>query len=274
MKRSWYASPYALWMLLFAVVPLLFVCWYAFTTPEGAFTLTNFQEFAKPRYAAVILRSLKHALYCTVLCLVIGYPTAYFLAGRGFNHTQSLVVLILLPMWMNLLLRTYAMMTLLDDNGVLNAALQAIGLPKVKVIGTEGAVVMGLVYNYLPFMVLPIYTVLKKMDYSVIEAAEDLGCNPLRVVTRVVIPMSLPGIVSGITMVFMPAVTSFAISTLLSNGKLRLAGDLIDYIFNQSSNPNRWNIGSSFSLMMLVLILISIGFLRKVDPDNEGGGLW
>ena len=274
MKRSWYASPYALWMLLFAVVPLLFVCWYAFTTPEGAFTLTNFQEFAKPRYAAVILRSLKHALYCTVLCLVIGYPTAYFLAGRGFNHTQSLVVLILLPMWMNLLLRTYAMMTLLDDNGVLNAARQAIGLPKVKVIGTEGAVVMGLVYNYLPFMVLPIYTVLKKMDYSVIEAAEDLGCNPLRVVTRVVIPMSLPGIVSGITMVFMPAVTSFAISTLLSNGKLRLAGDLIDYIFNQSSNPNRWNIGSSFSLMMLVLILISIGFLRKVDPDNEGGGLW
>ena len=274
MKRSWYASPYALWMLLFAVVPLLFVCWYAFTTPEGAFTLTNFQEFAKPRYAAVILRSLKHALYCTVLCLVIGYPTAYFLAGRGFNHTQSLVVLILLPMWMNLLLRTYAMMTLLDDNGVLNAALQAIGLPKVKVIGTEGAVVMGLVYNYLPFMVLPIYTVLKKMDYSVIEAAEDLGCNPLRVITRVVIPMSLPGIVSGITMVFMPAVTSFAISTLLSNGKLRLAGDLIDYIFNQSSNPNRWNIGSSFSLMMLVLILISIGFLRKVDPDNEGGGLW
>ena len=274
MKRSWYATPYALWMLLFAVVPLLFVCWYAFTTPEGTFTLANFQEFSKPRYVAIILRSLKLALYCTAACLIIGYPTAWFLAGRGFNHAQSLVVLILLPMWMNLLLRTYAMMTLLDDNGVLNAALQAIGLKPVKIIGTEGAVLMGLVYNYLPFMVLPIYTVLKKMDYSVVEAAEDLGCNPLRVMTRVVIPMSVPGIVSGITMVFMPAVTSFAISTLLSNGKLRLAGDLIDYIFNQSSNPNRWNIGSSFSLMMLVLILISIGFLRKVDPDNEGGGMW
>ena len=274
MKRSWYATPYALWMLLFAVVPLLFVCWYAFTTPEGTFTLANFQEFSKPRYMGIILRSLKLALYCTALCLVIGYPTAWFLAGRGFNHAQSLVVLILLPMWMNLLLRTYAMMTLLDDNGVLNAALQAVGLPPVRVIGTEGAVLMGLVYNYLPFMVLPIYTVLKKMDYSVIEAAEDLGCNPLRVMTRVVIPMSVPGIVSGVTMVFMPAVTSFAISTLLSNGKIRLAGDLIDYIFNQSSNPNRWNIGSSFSLMMLVLILISIGFLRKVDPDSEGGGMW
>lgn len=274
MKRSWYATPYALWMLLFAVVPLLFVCWYAFTTPEGTFTLANFQEFSKPRYMGVILRSLKLALYCTAVCLVVGYPTAWFLAGRGFNHAQSLVVLILLPMWMNLLLRTYAMMTLLDDNGVLNAALQAVGLGPVKVIGTEGAVLMGLVYNYLPFMVLPIYTVLKKMDYSVIEAAEDLGCNPLRVMTRVVIPMSVPGIVSGVTMVFMPAVTSFAISTLLSSGKLRLAGDLIDYIFNQSSNPNRWNIGSSFSLMMLVLILISIGFLRKVDPDSEGGGMW
>ena len=274
MKRSWYATPYALWMLLFAVVPLLFVCWYAFTTPEGAFTLANFQEFSKPRYVAIILRSLKLALYCTALCLLIGYPTAYFLAGRGLSHSQSLVVLILLPMWMNLLLRTYAMMTLLDDNGVLNAALQALSLGKIRVIGTEGAVLMGLVYNYLPFMVLPIYTVLKKMDYSVIEAAQDLGCNPVRVITRVVIPMSLPGIVSGVTMVFMPAVTSFAISTLLSNGKLRLAGDLIDYIFNQSSNPNRWNIGSSFSLMMLVLILISIGFLRKVDPDSEGGGMW
>ena len=274
MKRSWYATPYALWMLLFAVVPLLFVCWYAFTTPEGHFTLANFQEFAKPRYMGVILRSLKLALYCTALCLVIGYPTAWFLSGRNFNHAQSLVVLILLPMWMNLLLRTYAMMTLLDDNGVLNAALQAVGLKPMKIIGTEGAVLMGLVYNYLPFMVLPIYTVLKKMDYSVIEAAEDLGCNPLRVMTRVVIPMSVPGIVSGVTMVFMPAVTSFAISTLLSNGKLRLAGDLIDFIFNQSPNPNRWNIGSSFSLMMLVLILISIGFLRKVDPDSEGGGMW
>ena len=274
MKRSWYAAPYGIWMALFAVVPMAFVVWYAFTTPDGSFTLQNFSEFTKPRYAAVIVRSLKLAVYCTVLCLVIGYPTAWFLAGRGFSHSQSLVVLILLPMWMNLLLRTYAMMTLLDDNGVVNSVLGWMGLKSIHFIGTEGAVLMGLVYNYLPFMVLPIYTVLKKMDYSVIEAAEDLGCNPIRVITRVVIPMSVPGIVSGVTMVFMPAVTSFAISTLLSNGKIRLAGDLIDYIFNQSSNPTRWNIGSSFSLIMLVLILLSIGFLRKVDPDNEGGGMW
>ena len=271
MKRSWYATPYALWMLLFAVVPLLFVCWYAFTTPDGTFTLANIQEFAKPRYAAVILRSLKLALYCTALCLVIGYPTAWFLSGRGFNNAQSLVVLILLPMWMNLLLRTYAMMTLLDDNGVLNAALQAIGLRPIKIIGTEGAVLMGLVYNYLPFMVLPIYTVLKKMDYSVIEAAEDLGASPVRVVSRVVLPMSIPGVVSGITMVFMPAVTTFAISRMLSSGMIYLVGDMIEDYFIAMNNRN---VGSAISLVMLVLIICSIGLLRKVDPDNQGGGLW
>ena len=271
MKRSWYASPYALWMTLFAVVPLLFVCWYAFTTPEGSFTLANFQEFAKPRYVAIILRSLKLALYCTALCLLIGYPTAYFLASRDFSRAQSLVVLILVPMWMNFLLRTYAMMTLLEDNGVLNTLLRAMGLQGLHMIGTEGAVVLGMVYNYLPFMVLPIYTVLKKMDYSVIEAAEDLGCSPIRVVSRVVLPMSIPGVVSGITMVFMPAVTTFSISRLLSSGMIYLVGDMIEDYFISMNNRN---VGSAISLVMLVLIILSIGFLRKVDPDNEGGGLW
>ena len=275
MKRSWYATPYALWMLLFAVVPLLFVLFYAFTTADGAFTLENMREiFTKPRYANMVMRSLLMALYCTVVCLIIGYPTAYFLAGRGLSGGQSLVVLIILPMWMNLLLRSLAMLSLMDDNGLINAALRIIGLGPIKMVGTEGAVLVGLVYNYLPFMVLPIYSVLKKRDLSVIEAAEDLGANPLRVITRVVLPMSIPGIVSGITMVFMPAVTSFAIATLLSDGNLKLAGDMIDYIFNSSQNPSRWNLGSAFSLIMLVLILISIGFLRKVDPDNEGGGMW
>ena len=271
MKRSWYATPYALWMLLFAVVPLLFVCWYAFTSPEGTFTLTNFQEFAKPRYMGVILRSLKLALYCTALCLLIGYPTAYFLASRDFSRAQSLVVLIIVPMWMNFLLRTYAMMTLLEDNGVLNTLMRAMGLPGMKMIGTEGAVVLGMVYNYLPFMVLPIYTVLKKMDYSLIEAAQDLGCNPLQVVSRVVLPMSIPGVVSGITMVFMPAVTTFSISRLLSSGMVYLVGDMIEDYFISMNNRN---VGSSISLVMLVLIILSIGFLRKVDPDSEGGGLW
>ena len=271
MKRSWYASPYALWMVLFTVVPLLFVCWYAFTTPSGAFTLDNFSKIAQPMYLLVLWDSLRLALYCTALCLLIGYPTAYFLASRDFSRAQSLVVLIIVPMWMNFLLRTYAMMTLLEDNGVLNTLMRAMGLPGMKMIGTEGAVVLGMVYNYLPFMVLPIYTVLKKMDYSVIEAAQDLGCNPLQVVSRVVLPMSIPGVVSGITMVFMPAVTTFAISRMLSSGMIYLVGDMIEDYFIAMNNRN---VGSTISLVMLVLIILSIGLLRKVDPDNSGGGLW
>ncbi len=271
MKRSWYASPYALWMLMFTVVPLLFVCYYAFTTPSGAFTLDNFSKIAQPMYLLVLYDSLRLALYCTVLCLLIGYPTAYFLSSRDLTNAQSLVVLIIVPMWMNFLLRTYAMMTLLEDNGVLNTLMRAVGLPGMKMIGTEGAVVLGMVYNYLPFMVLPIYTVLKKMDYSVIEAAEDLGCSPVRVVSRVVLPMSIPGVVSGITMVFMPAVTTFSISRLLSSGMIYLVGDMIEDYFISMNNRN---VGSTISLVMLVLIILSIGFLRKVDPDSEGGGLW
>ena len=271
MKRSWYASPYALWMVLFTVVPLLFVCYYAFTNSAGAFTLDNFSKIASPMYLYVLWDSLRLAFYCTLLCLLIGYPTAYFLSNRDLSHAQSLVVLIIVPMWMNFLLRTYAMMTLLEDNGVLNTLLRAIGLPGMKMIGTEGAVVLGMVYNYLPFMVLPIYTVLKKMDYSIIEAAEDLGCNPLREVSRVVLPMSIPGVVSGITMVFMPAVTTFSISRLLSSGMIYLVGDMIEDYFISMNNRN---VGSTISLVMLVLIILSIGLLRKVDPDNEGGGLW
>ena len=271
MKRAWYATPYALWMLLFAVVPLLFVCYYAFTNSAGAFTLENFSKIAQPMYLLVLWDSLRLAFFCTLLCLLIGYPTAYFLASRDFSNAQTLVVLILVPMWMNFLLRTYAMMTLFEDNGVINSLLEAVGLPRLHMIGTEGAVLTGMVYNFLPFMVLPIYTVLKKMDYSIIEAAEDLGCSPIRVVSRVVLPMSIPGVVSGITMVFMPAVTTFAISRLLSSGMIYLVGDMIEDYFITMNNRN---VGSSISLVMLVLIILSIGFLRKVDPDNQGGGLW
>ena len=271
MKRSWYAAPYGLWMVLFTVVPLLFVLYYAFTDSSGAFTVNNFVKIASPMYGLVLWDSLRLAFFCTLLCLLIGYPTAYFLASRDFSNAQTLEVLILVPMWMNFLLRTYAMMTLLEDNGVLNTLLRAVGLPGMHMIGTEGAVLLGMVYNYLPFMVLPIYTVLKKMDYSIIEAAEDLGCNPIRVVSRVVLPMSLPGVVSGITMVFMPAVTTFSISRLLSSGMIYLVGDMIEDYFISMNNRN---VGSSISLVMLVLIILSIGFLRKVDPDNEGGGLW
>ena len=269
MKRSWYAAPYAVWMALFTIVPLLLVCYYAFTTRSGAFTTENLTRIFD--YAPVLFDSLRLALYCTALCLLIGYPAAYFMASRDMSRSQSLAVLILLPMWMNFLLRTYAMMTLFENNGVLNSIFEWLGLPRQQMIGTEGAVLAGMVYNFLPFMVLPIYTVLKKLDSRVIEAAEDLGANPIRVVTRVVLPLSVPGIVSGITMVFMPAVTTFAISRLMSSGMIYLMGDMIEEFYITMNNRN---VGSAMSLVMMVLILISIGFLRKADPEGQGGGIW
>ena len=271
MKRQWYATPYALWMLLFTIVPLLFVVYYGFTGSDGSFTMKNFQRILQPGYLPVLLTSLKLALYCTIICLLIGYPTAYFLASRDFSANKILVVLILLPMWMNFLLRTYAMMTILENNGLLNTLFEKLGLPKVQFIGTEGAVLLGMVYNFLPFMVLPVYTALKKLDAGVIEAAEDLGANPLRVITRVIVPQSIPGVVSGITMVFMPAVTTFAITRLLSNGMIYLVGDMIEEYFITVNNRPA---GSALSLVMLILMLVSTLLLRKINPDKEGGGVW
>ena len=272
MKRSWFASPYAVWMFIFTIVPLVFVAYYAFTTKSGDISLASFQKVFKPRNLPTYWLSIRLALECTALCLLIGYPAAYFLSGKDFSHNQAIVVLILLPMWMNFLLRTYAMMTLLENNGVINSLLEKLGLPKQTLIGTEGAVLMGMVYNYLPFMILPIYTVLKKLDRRVIEAAEDLGANPVRVFTRVVVPLSIPGVMSGITMVFMPAVTTFAISTMLGSGMVYLVGDMIDNYFKGASL--NYNVGSALSLVLMVMIVISIGLLRRVDPKGEGGGMW
>ena len=269
MKRSWFATPYAIWCVMFTIVPLLFVCYYAFTTKSGAFTLDNLTKITQ--YTPVLMDSLRLALYCTALCLLIGYPTAYFMSSKDMSRGASLSVLILLPMWMNFLLRTYAMMTLFENNGVINSLLEMVGLPKQQMIGTEGAVLVGMVYNFLPFMILPIYTVLKKLDRKVIEAAQDLGANSVNVVLRVVIPLSMPGVVSGITMVFMPAVTTFAISRLMSSGMIYLMGDMIEEYFITMNNRN---VGSAMSLVMMIMILISIGLLRRVDPDGEGGGLW
>ena len=269
--------PYILWIGIFIVAPMIMILLYAITrtgnnTLTFQFTLDNFSRFfSDPDFIKVLLTSLRIALFTTVFCLLIGYPTAYFLASRDFSNAQTLVVLILVPMWMNFLLRTYAMMTLFENNGVINTLLESLGLERIQMIGTEGAVLVGMVYNFLPFMVLPVYTVLKKMDCSVIEAAEDLGASPIRVVSRVVLPMSIPGVVSGITMVFMPAVTTFAISRMLSSGMIYLVGDMIEDYFIAMNNRN---VGSTISLVMLVLIILSIGLLRKVDPDNTGGGLW
>ena len=284
-RLSWLSAPYVLWMALFVVIPLIVVVVYAFTKElaGGAWvpTLENFAGMAG--YAAVFARSFLLAAIATVICILIGYPAAYLLTRTppGFRRVANM--LIMLPMWMNFLLRTYSWMAILENNGLLNQFFDAIGLFDLingifgtdiqyfRMIRTQGAVVLGMVYNYLPFMILPIYTVMKKMDRRVIEAAEDLGAPPRTVFARVVIPLSLPGVVSGITMVFMPAVTTFAISRLLGNGMIYLIGDAIENYFITFSNRN---VGSALSLVLMVLIIISIGLLRKADPKGEGGALW
>jgi spermidine/putrescine transport system permease protein len=271
MKRSFFATPYALWMLIFTIAPLIFVFYYALTDGSGAFTARNLAEFLQPTYLNILWRSLYLALFCTLICLLVGYPAAYFLASKDFSKNQALFVLILLPMWMNFLLRTYAMMSLLEDSGLINTLLKRMGFQPLEMIGTEGAVLFGMVYNFVPFMILPIYTSLKKMDERVIEAAQDLGANGLNVLLRVTAPLSLPGVISGITMVFMPAVTTFAISRLLGSGMFLLFGDLIEKQFLEINN---WSFGSSLSLIMMLLVILSVGLLNKIDPKKEGGGAW
>ena len=271
MKRSFFAWPYVGWMIVFTVLPLLFVAYYGFTDATGALSLDNWREFFTSGDLRTLWLSVRLALECTAVCLVVGYPAAAFLAGKDMSRHKTLFVLILLPMWMNFLLRTYAMRTMLQDNGLINAFFEAVGIGRKQMLYTEGAVLLGMVYNYLPFMILPIYTCMKKMDRRVVEAAEDLGANPLQVFCKVSLPLSVPGIVSGITMVFMPAVTTFAISKLLGGGMTFLIGDMIENMFMTLKN---WQYGSTISMILLVVIIASVALLRKVDPDNQGGGLW
>ena len=269
MRAKLISAPYTIWMALFIIVPMGLVVFFAFTDKSGAFTLDNILRVGQ--YSNVFLRSIWLGAIATAISLLLGYPLAYTISKMKAKRQSVMIMLVMLPMWMNFLLRTYAMMTLFENNGVLNSIFEWLGLPRQQMIGTEVAVLVGMVYNFLPFMVLPIYTVLKKLDSRVIEAAEDLGANPIRVVTRVVLPLSVPGIVSGITMVFMPAVTTFAISRLMSSGMIYLMGDMIEEFYITMNNRN---VGSAMSLVMMVLILISIGFLRKADPEGQGGGIW
>jgi len=292
-KRSLFAAPYTLWMILFTIVPVILIGYYAFTDASGAFTLDNFRHFwdsnyAKnqlyaslgPEAAAFITRgtvnvdtliySLWMAFLCTVICLLLGYPAALFMADRNMKLGSSLVVLFIIPMWMNFLLRTIAWMSLLEDQGLINQFLRWLGFDSVQLMYNSGAVLLGMVYNFLPFMVFPIYTVLSKQDPKLGEAAQDLGCNEMKTFTKVTLPLSLPGVISGITMVFMPSVTTFFIPRMLGGGNSMMFGDLIELNFLTEGN---WNVGSALSLIMMILILVSLSILRKADPNGEGGGM-
>ena len=270
-KLSWFAVPYVGWMALMVVIPILIMVVYAFTTAEFQGTLENFAEMGA--YTSVFLRSFRLALVATLVCLLIGYPVSYWMAREGAGFQRVAMALIMLPMWMNFLLRTYAWMSILENNGLLNQLFRAVGLldllgvEYIPMIGTSGAVVLGMVYNYLPFMILPIYSVILKLDGSLLEAARDLGADSRRVFRRVILPLSLPGVLSGVTMVFVPSVSTFAISRLLGGGTQMMLGDLIELQFlGGSYDPH---LGAAISMVMMAIVVVCMVVMNRFGEGEE-----
>lgn len=278
-KKTLLSAPYIIWAVIFTVVPLFIVMMYSFVRrdPYGGiiyeFTLENYKMFFEPIYLNVLWRSIKLSVYSTIACFIVAYPMAYIISRSNLKRQNLLVMLIILPLWTNFLLRTYAWMVVLRDQGVVNEFLIAIGLidEPIKLLYTNGAVIMGMVYNFIPFMVLPIYSVLSKIDNSLIEAARDLGANRREVFLKVIFPLSLPGVVSGIVMVFMPAISTFVISDLLGGGQTILLGNLIQ---NQFMMARNWQFGSAISMIMMAMIVISMGYMNKYSAKDGGRGLW
>ncbi|MBQ9365927.1 MAG: ABC transporter permease [Schwartzia sp.] len=270
MERRWLFYPYQLWMLMFTVVPLALIFFFAFAdTSTYTFTLDNIRRAAEPVYLRVLWRSVWLAAVSTLVCFLIGYPMAMILVTSRVKYRNMMVVLTIIPMWMNFLLRTYAWMTLLEKNGLFNAVVKLLGAGPVQFLYTDGAVLLGMVYNFLPFMILPIYSVLMKMDKSLVEAAQDLGADAFTTFRRVTFPLSLPGVYAGMLMVFMPAVTTFVISRLLGGGQFMLIGNVIEQQFLAIGN---WGFGSALSVLMMVLIMISMMFLSRYN--KTGGGMY
>ncbi len=267
-KRKWLAAPYGVWAAGFIIIPLLMIVYYAFTSQEsGQFTLSNFSSVFTATTMKALGLALVLAVLSTLICLVLAYPLAMILAGAQVTSSAFIVLIFVLPMWMNFLLRTFAWQTLLENNGVINSILQMLGLPALHLINTPAAIVFGMVYNFLPFMILPIYNVLIKIDRDVIEAARDLGAGAWMTFRRITLPLSVSGIISGVTMVFVPSLTTFVISDLLGGGKILLIGNLIEQEFKQL---NDWNVGSAMSMILMVFIVISMMVSSKYDRDGEG----
>jgi spermidine/putrescine transport system permease protein len=256
------AAPHVVWSVLFIVFPLLFVLYYAFTDANGAFTLANIGALSE--HAGTFFLSISLSLIATVICVLIGFPMAYFISRAKPKHQKTLLLAAMLPMWINLLIRTYSMMALLDDGGLINTIFGS----NLHIVGTKGAVIFGMVYDFLPYMILPIYTVVSKIDNRLLEAAQDLGCSSLSVMTKVVLPLSKGGVISGVTMVFVPSISTFYISQKLGGGTFELIGDTIE---RQFANPLTYNVGAAISLVMMVLLLLSIAVMNRFsDEGNEG----
>ncbi len=263
------AAPYTVWAVLFIVIPLIMVMYYTFTDMNGYFTFENVLSLGEPEYISIFMRSVAYAFLSTVICLVIAFPLAYFISQTKPRTQKTAIMLTMLPMWTNLIIRTYSLGNLIEDTGVINTMLGLIENP-IHMINTPFAVILGMVYNYLPFMLLPIHTVISKLDKSVIEASQDLGCNRFGVITKIILPLSKSGIVSGITMVFVPAISTFYISSKLGGTNCRLIGEEIESAFMSSGDTN---FGSAISFVLMILIMLSIAVMNKFSDDSEDGGM-
>ncbi|MDY3208353.1 ABC transporter permease [Clostridium baratii] len=275
-KKSLAAYPYIIWSAIFIIVPLLMILFFSLTidTDTGyQFSLENFQRLMHPLYFKIFGRSLLLAVLSTVVCLLIGYPVAYIVSKMPEHKRNLVIMLFILPMWMNFLLRTYAWLPILGKNGIVNNFLGIFGIEPIQFLYTNGAIMLGMIYNFLPFMILPIYTVLSKIDTNLINAASDLGANKKQIFAKVIFPLSIPGVISGITMVFMPAVSTFVIPRLLGGGKDMLIGNVIEQQFTTLSD---WHFGSALAIILMILILISMAVMSRFDGEQtEGGGrLW
>ena len=257
-------APYIVWAALFIIIPLFIVVYYAFTDKAGAFTMSNVSALVD--YKETFLISFEYAFIASLVCLAIAYPFAYIMSRKGAATQRIMMMLVMLPMWMNLLIRTYSWMNILEKNGIINNLLENFGMEPLKMIGTPGAVIFGMIYNYIPYMIIPIYNVMSKIEPSLLEAAEDLGSGSLSKLRRVILPLSMPGVISGFTMVFVPSVSTFYISQKLGGGKVMLIGDAIERQMQTSYN---YNLGASLSLVLMVVILISMVILNRFAGDDD-----
>ncbi|MCM1498831.1 MAG: ABC transporter permease [Clostridium sp.] len=266
-QTKWLAMPFTIWSVIFIVIPLFMIFYYGFVDASGQLTLENICAVTQAEHLKALGLSILLSLTATVICLILAYPLAMILSRLGVNKNSFIVLIFILPMWMNFLLRTLAWQTLLEKNGVINSILSFFHLPAMNIINTPYAIVLGMVYNFLPFMVLPIYNSLVKLDKDIINAARDLGANGFQTFIKVIFPLTLPGVISGITMVFIPALTTFVISNLLGGSKILLIGNVIEQEFTQAGN---WNLGSGLSLVMMLFIIISMAASAIFDKDGEG----
>ena len=267
---KWLSFPYLLWMIGFIIVPLIMIVIYGLTTQEGSITFENISLITDPVNRKALLLAIELSILSTMICLLLAYPLAIILNNTKMKSNSFIVLIIILPMWMNFLLRTIAWQNILERSGVLNSVLTFLHLPTINIINTPAAIILGMVYNFLPFMVLPIYNVLIKIDQDVVNAARDLGANNRQTFRKIIFPLSLPGVISGITMVFVPSLTTFVISTILGGSKIVLIGNVIEQQFRLGN----WHTGSGLSLVLMIFILLSMAVLSKYDKDKEGGNLW